>query len=239
MLAAPRAGGWRGVARVRTGFAPVPQSQCVLVTRATRPEKEDVPPLPRREHYDEYECQAPSAAPTTSTLSLVGIPAILTLAATCAAAAFPTFSATAASSPAEYDPTPGSEVLKNVAGAAYVVLIIIFAARLLRRRAATATSTRFASSPPPEVPVRRRAVARATPANAAWAAAQAGACAAALYAVCLGVDAFFEGRDLPDAYSARNIAVTLRTIGRGMAYLLTFIFGANAVGLTGERKTER
>ena len=236
MLAAPRAGGWRGVARVRTGFAPVPQSQCVLVTRATRPEKEDVPPLPRREHCDEDECQAPSAAPTTSTLSL---PAILTLAATCAAAAFPTFSAIATSSPAEYDPTPGSEVLKNVAGAAYVVLIIIFAARLLRRRAATATSTRFASSPPPEVPVRRRAVARATPANAAWAAAQAGACAAALYAVCLGVDAFLEGRDLPDAYSARNIAVTLRTIGRGMAYLLTFIFGANAVGLTGERKTER
>ena len=34
-------------------------------------------------------------------------------------------------------------------------------------------------------------------------------------------------------YTARNIAVTLRTVGRGLAYLLTFIFAANAAGLAG------
>jgi hypothetical protein len=39
---------------------------------------------------------------------------------------------------------------------------------------------------------------------------------------------------MPDAYTARNIAVTVRTILIGLLYLITFIFSANAVGLTGE-----
>jgi hypothetical protein len=38
---------------------------------------------------------------------------------------------------------------------------------------------------------------------------------------------------LPDAYTARNIAVTVRTIIVGLLYLVTFIFSANTLGLTG------
>jgi hypothetical protein len=47
------------------------------------------------------------------------------------------------------------------------------------------------------------------------------------------VDAFFDGAGLPDGYTQRNIAVTLRTVGRGLAYLLTFIYAANGLGLAG------
>jgi hypothetical protein len=47
------------------------------------------------------------------------------------------------------------------------------------------------------------------------------------------VDAFFETFELPEGYTAHNIAVTLRTVGRGLSYLLTFIFAANAAGLGG------
>jgi hypothetical protein len=40
---------------------------------------------------------------------------------------------------------------------------------------------------------------------------------------------------LPDAYTARNIAITVRTIIIGLLYLVTFIFSANTVGLAGGR----
>jgi hypothetical protein len=33
---------------------------------------------------------------------------------------------------------------------------------------------------------------------------------------------------------AKNISITVKTITVGMAYLATFIFGANSAGLTGE-----
>lgn len=64
-------------------------------------------------------------------------------------------------------------------------------------------------------------------------ALQAGVVATILFALCTKLDAFFDGVDLPDGYTQRNIAVTLRTIGRGLSYLLTFIYAANAVGLGG------
>ena len=62
---------------------------------------------------------------------------------------------------------------------------------------------------------------------------QALAIATLLYQVCVRVDAFFDGAGLPDGYTQRNIAVTLRTVGRGLAYLLTFIYAANGLGLAG------
>ena len=162
-----------------------------------------------------------------------------------------------------YDPSAGSEFLRNVAGAAYVVLLVIFAFRLLRRRADFATSTRIARGGGGSgsggtslddgrnlTPEQRRQnfiadqasaasrsrnakPVRATPLRAAAGALQAGACAFALWQVCTRVDAFFETFELPEGYTAHNIAVTLRTVGRGLSYLLTFIFAANAAGLGG------
>ena len=45
------------------------------------------------------------------------------------------------------------------------------------------------------------------------------------------MDGFFAAKALPEQYTARNIAVLVSTVARGLFYLLTFIFGANAVGL--------
>lgn len=51
------------------------------------------------------------------------------------------------------------------------------------------------------------------------------------------MDAFFDRQTLPDPvsqYTAHNIAVLVQTVSRGLVYLITFIFGANTLGLAGE-----
>ena len=55
-----------------------------------------------------------------------------------------------------------------------------------------------------------------------------------LFLLSSGVDGYFEGQALPDQLTARNITITLRTVVRGLSYLLTFLFAANTIGLTGE-----
>lgn len=55
-----------------------------------------------------------------------------------------------------------------------------------------------------------------------------------LYQLTQVVDSYFLAKPLPEQYTARNIAVLVQTVVRGLAYLITFIFGANALGLTGE-----
>ena len=48
------------------------------------------------------------------------------------------------------------------------------------------------------------------------------------------MDSYFDQQQLPTQYTARNIAVLVQTVVRGLVYLATFIFGANCAGLTGE-----
>ncbi|KAK9908155.1 hypothetical protein WJX75_003460 [Coccomyxa subellipsoidea] len=132
----------------------------------------------------------------------------------------------------KYDPGSGAEVVKKVAGAAYVVLLAVFAIRLLTKRAKSATGERLATAAkgederPPDPSIKR-----VTPLQSLWSAVQTGACAYGLYLFATNVDGYFEGQQLPDQYTARNITVTIRTIVRGLSYLITFIFAANAVGL--------
>jgi len=61
--------------------------------------------------------------------------------------------------------------------------------------------------------------------------AQAGTICYLLYLATTAVDGFFGAKTLPDQYTARNIAVLVSTVARGLFYLITFIFGANALGL--------
>ena len=65
------------------------------------------------------------------------------------------------------------------------------------------------------------------------AAVQAGGFAYLLFLFSQGVDGYFEGQAMPAQYTAHNITITVRTIVRGLSYLCTFIFAANAVGLSG------
>ena len=55
-----------------------------------------------------------------------------------------------------------------------------------------------------------------------------------LFLFSTNISKYFGGQDLPDQYTARNITVTIRTAVGGLAYLATFIFGANALGLAGQ-----
>ena len=61
-----------------------------------------------------------------------------------------------------------------------------------------------------------------------------GGFACLLYLLSTNVDNYFEGQALPNQLTARNITIAVRTIVRGLSYLLTFLFAANTVGLTGE-----
>ena len=54
-----------------------------------------------------------------------------------------------------------------------------------------------------------------------------------LYQLSTSVNGFYASQALPDAYTARNISITVRTVAQGLAYLATFIFGANTLGLAG------
>ena len=45
------------------------------------------------------------------------------------------------------------------------------------------------------------------------------------------IQANFDGRAVPDSYQVRQITITVRTIVEGLAYLATFIYAANGIGL--------
>ena len=55
--------------------------------------------------------------------------------------------------------------------------------------------------------------------------------AAIFYSASVKIDDGFSGKALPDDYAIAQITITIRTIVSGLAYLATFVFGANAIGL--------
>ena len=60
---------------------------------------------------------------------------------------------------------------------------------------------------------------------------QAGTIAYLLYILSSSVDDYFAKQELPTQYTAHNIALLIQTVVRGLSYLVTFIFAANATGL--------
>lgn len=75
--------------------------------------------------------------------------------------------------------------------------------------------------------------AKATALSAFLGAAQAGLIACGLWIFTTKVQGLVEASNLPDQYTARNIAITVRTMIVGLLYLVTFIFSANTLGLAG------
>jgi hypothetical protein len=149
-----------------------------------------------------------------------------------------------------YDPSGGEGLVKTVSGALYVGLVSFFLWRVLGRRARRARQERIAGQAPVETPFTRllqslrdkrdemRAGERAQgkpgqagPADALLGAAQAGLFAVGLWLFTTKVELAIAGSDLPDGFTARNMAVTVRTILLGLLYLITFIFSANCAGL--------
>lgn len=57
-----------------------------------------------------------------------------------------------------------------------------------------------------------------------------------MYQASTAADGYFEGQTLPDIdtqYTAHNVALLVQTLARGSLYLITFVLGANTLGLTG------
>ncbi|KAL4534899.1 hypothetical protein Ndes2526A_g05764 [Nannochloris sp. 'desiccata'] len=149
-----------------------------------------------------------------------------------------------------YNPQDGAETLKTVAGIAYIGLVIFYFIRLFQKRADKFTSERVGSSSvdgkdaaaveddeeKDALDLEAAAAAalaedNVTPLQCLIGVAQAGTICYLLFLLSTSVDGYFQQQDLPSQYTARNITVLIQTVSRGLVYLATFIFGANAVGL--------
>lgn len=145
-----------------------------------------------------------------------------------------------------YNNTAQEETLKNAAGIGYILLVAWFLYRVLRRRARRAKEEKLSgqdSGPSffdsirekimPSETNKSNEVKEATALDALIGAAQAGGIGFGLFVFSSKMTALIGQQSLPDAYTARNITVTVRTILQGLTWLATFIFCLNAVGLFG------
>lgn len=154
-----------------------------------------------------------------------------------------------ASVEASYSPEQGSETLKNVAGIGYIILVIFYFFRLLKKRAEKAASEPLSSSSQSTggTDAEDDGLSRLDRGNGQGEAsqqqddvtviqcligvAQAGTICFLFYLLSRVVDDYFAHQDLPSQYTAQNITLLIQSVVRGLVYLVTFIFGANATGL--------
>lgn len=140
-----------------------------------------------------------------------------------------------------YNATQGEGIVKTLSGVAYIGLLLYFLTKVLNRRARKAREERLAGQGPVttvftkliEKATEGKPQPKVTPSAAFIGAAQAAVIAYGLFIFSSKVTNIIAVQDLPAGYTAANIATTVRTIIVGLVYLATFIFSANAVGLTG------
>jgi len=126
-----------------------------------------------------------------------------------------------------------SSVAQNAIGVLFTIAFAAFLLRVLRKRASRALNVRVAAE--------RKAVdappaAELPPVTAVACFQGAGLavlCAAALWTFTQFVEGAFDSAAPSDQYAVRNVTGTLRSIVTGLGYLATFLFGANAIGLSG------
>jgi hypothetical protein len=167
------------------------------------------------------------AAATADAVGASGGFALALLGAALALSAEPAF---AAYQPA-VDTQEVTSVAQNVIGVLFTISFAAFLLRVLRKRASRALNVRVAAE--------RKAVAAPAelpPVTAGACFQGAGLavlCAAAFWAFTTFVEGAFDSAAPSDQYAVRNVTGTLRSIVTGLGYLATFLFGANAIGLSG------
>jgi len=157
-----------------------------------------------------------------------------------------------------YNPEQGSETFKNIAGVGYIILVVFYFFRLFKKRADRATKEAFASTAQAVREKNKGGTMTSATANDLAAldgdgdedviessssqspevtvtqcligVAQAGTICFGFYMLSRFVDDYFVHQELPDQYTARNVTLLIQSVVRGLVYLVTFIFGANATG---------
>ncbi|CAG9460045.1 unnamed protein product [Pedinophyceae sp. YPF-701] len=127
--------------------------------------------------------------------------------------------------------------VKVFGGVGYFCLVAFFFVRLFSKRAKFATSTRIASRSDPDFdPDSEASAPRDKPITGQQALVTAVFClavSAVLWQVSVRLDEFMTKQPslISDQETVQQIAITIKTIVVGLAYLMTCIFGANGVGL--------
>lgn len=142
---------------------------------------------------------------------------------------------------------PAASPLQVAASIVLTGLITVLLFRSIRRRSKRAKEMKLRSSGEAKIDLkedaRKSAMAllnktpevETPPPNALQTlsgAAVAGVIALVLYKFSVTVEGSFSGKAVSLNYSIRNLTITVRTIVTGMCYLATFVFAANAIGLT-------
>jgi len=158
--------------------------------------------------------------------------AVLTAGAGPAAAA-----AEAAADLLTYNPSDGSQYFESVAGVMYVVLVVWFLTRTISRRVKKFTNEKISSGPTPSkkssVIMESDQDKAVTPFGALTGAAIAFAISLLLYQLCVKVDDYFAHQPVSPQFTVQKLQIAIQTIVRGLVYLCTFTFAANAAGLVG------
>mmetsp|Transcript_44467 Transcript_44467/g.85058 ORF Transcript_44467/g.85058 Transcript_44467/m.85058 type:complete len:323 (+) Transcript_44467:110-1078(+) len=127
------------------------------------------------------------------------------------------------------------EWAQNIFGFLYLAFFGAFIIRVFRKRAKFATTTRLADEKQEkteeEIAAEQKKIDQLTPLDTFGGAFVAYSLASIFYAVSVKIDDGFARQPLPADYSIQQITITIRTIVSGLAYLATFVFGANATGL--------
>eukprot|EP00892_Ulva_mutabilis_P007379 jgi/Ulvmu1/5012/UM021_0029.1 len=133
-----------------------------------------------------------------------------------------------------YNAGSQSDFLQNLAGVVYVGLVAYLLYKVFTRRAKRFTSEKLTSAEDEQQAEDPELAEPVTvkPLDAFIGAAQALGIASGLYFFATKMDGVLLSSPLPEQYTVRNMAVTVRTVLRGLVYLATFIFAANGVGLS-------
>jgi len=195
----------------------------------------------RRAASSRGRCAAPRAGSPPALAASASAAAAAAAAALALATSPPALAYTPALGASEVRLSPGraaalsspcqvGDAASTAAGVLFTAASAAFLLRVLRRRASRATNVRLAArraaAPREELPP--------PSAGACFAgAAIAAAIACGLWTLSGFLDGLLSEAPPPEQFAARNVAGTLRSIVTGVTYLATFLFAANAVGLSG------
>lgn len=133
-------------------------------------------------------------------------------------------------------PTEEATPLQNLFGVLFTGFSFWYFVRAVKRRSGKAREFRVANQLPEEerkrIDEERAAKTKAlSPMQSFTGGATGIGISIVLYMFASKITGSFDGKALPESETVRQISITVRTIVEGLAYLATFVYAANGVGL--------